>query len=55
LSEKDEMTSAAAAAWEEWHASVGFDDDEYTPAMPPLWRVAFAHGVTWATEAKGEK
>lgn len=56
MSEKDEMTKAAEKAWDDWHASVGFDDDDdYIPTMPPLWRVAFAHGAIWATEAKGEK
>lgn len=56
MSERDEMTSAAEKAWDEWHASVGFaDDDDYTPGMPPLWRVAFASGAIWATEANGDE
>jgi hypothetical protein len=54
LSEKDEMTNAAEKAWDKWHDSVGFaDEDDYIPTMSPLWRIAFEAGAEW--EAKGEK
>ena len=55
MSEKQsDWRQAAQKAWDEWHASVGFaDDDDYVPMMmPPLWEVAFAHGAIWAEGRK---
>lgn len=52
MSEKQsKQRQAAQKAWDEWHASVGFaDDDDYVPMMPPLWEIAFAHGAIWAAK-----
>lgn len=57
MSEKqNEQLQAAQKAWDEWHASVGFaDDDYYFPMMPPLWEVAVAWGAIWAEGRKGDE
>lgn len=57
MSEKQsDQRQAAQKAWDEWHASVGFaDDDGYVPMMPPLWEIAFAWGAIWAEGRKGDE
>ena len=57
MSEKQsDQRQAAQKAWDEWHATVGFaDEDDYVPMMPPLWEVAFAHGAIWAEGRKGDE
>ena len=52
LSEKqNDQKLAAQKSWDEWHASVGFaDEDDYAPTMPPLWEIAFGDGAKWALE-----
>ena len=55
MSEKDEIALAAEAAWNRWHEDAGFMvDDDYIPAVSPVWGAAFVAGVEWA-KAKGEK
>lgn len=52
MSEKqNDQKLAAQKSWDEWHASVGFtDEDDYVPTMPPLWEIAFSDGAQWALE-----
>jgi len=54
---EEQIQDAADSAWLEWHEAAGFDasdDDDYIPAVSPLWRRAFSAGAKWM-EAKGEK
>ena len=47
----DDQKLAAQKAWDDWHAIVGFaDEDDYVPTMPPLWEIAFSDGAQWALE-----